>query len=131
MVNRFRGQVSARYPGKVVKILPRGPYARKEATTAAPAADSGQATARSYEDARAACEKHVSRIIKECRRLNQKSRDLDFDLEWDLKTQTRDCLDGVGGLGRHSADRQPQGVRRVMVRILLTYIARLMIAGYL
>ena len=66
--------------------------------------------AKSYDEARAECIRDVDRIIKECRRTNQKYRDLHFDIEWDLKSGQRNCLDG---LRNSHNEMKPKGVKRV------------------
>lgn len=40
----------------------------------------------------------VAKIAKECRRVNQKYRDPHFDLEFDLGTNTRDCLQSLSNI---------------------------------
>ena len=62
------------------------------------------------EQARAECILDVDRIIKECKRTNQKYRDPHFDIEWDLKTHERKCLDG---LGKRGDSLRPKGIKRV------------------
>ena len=108
----FWDRMTPRYPGKVFTVLPDNPYARKKAAKTPHGTVSGQRAAKSYEEARAECEKDVNRIIKECRRLNQKYRDLHFDIEWDLKSGQRNCLDGLSNPGD---SMKPKGVKRVTV----------------
>ncbi len=113
-VKRFWDKFNTKYPGKVFTVLPNNPHALKKAAKA-PKGAIQQRAAKSYEEARAECERNVQRIIKECRRVNQKYRDPHFDIEWDLKNTRRNCLNGLandlqGGL--------PKGVKRVTVRSL-------------
>ncbi|ETI28385.1 hypothetical protein G647_00834 [Cladophialophora carrionii CBS 160.54] len=109
-VNQFWDRMAPRFPGKVFTVLPDNPYARKKAAKTPHGTVSGQRAAKSYEEARAECEKDVNRIIKECRRLNQKYRDLHFDIEWDLKSGQRNCLDGLSTPGD---SMKPKGVKRI------------------
>ncbi|KIW73097.1 hypothetical protein PV04_01241 [Phialophora macrospora] len=109
-VNQFWDRMTPRFPGKVFTVLPDNPYARKKAAKTPHGTVSGQRAAKSYEEARAECEKDVDRIIKECRRLNQKYRDLHFDIEWDLKSGQRNCLDGLSTPGD---SMKPKGVKRL------------------
>ncbi len=109
-VNKFWRQMSSKHPGKLFTILPGNQHARSGAAKTLPNTDSCHWVARSYEVARAECEKKVTRIIKECRRVYQKYRDWEFDVEDDLKNHTRDCLDGLEG---PAIDLQPMGIRRV------------------
>ncbi|OAL40239.1 hypothetical protein AYO20_00659 [Fonsecaea nubica] len=109
-VNQFWDQLNPRYPGKVFTLLPNNPYARKKAAKTPHGTVSGQRAAKSYEEARAECVRDVDRIVRECRRLNQKYRDMHFDIEWDLKSGQRNCLDGLSTPGD---SMKPKGVRRV------------------
>ncbi|KAK5052505.1 hypothetical protein LTR84_002369 [Exophiala bonariae] len=109
-VDQFWDRLNSRYPGKVFTLLPNNPYARKKAQKTPHGTVTGQRAARSYEEARAECERDVDRIIKECQRLNQKYRDQHFDIEWDLKSGQRNCLDGLSNLGD---TMKPKGVKRV------------------
>ena len=93
-VNQFWSKFYAKYPGKVFTILPKNPYAQK--LVAAPkGVAQAQRAVRSYEQAREECVRDVKRIIKECRRINQKYRDPHFDIESDLKKNKRYCLEGL------------------------------------
>lgn len=111
-VDQFWDRLNSRYPGKVFTLLPNNPYARNKAQRTPHGTVTGQRAARSYEEARAECERDVDRIIRECKRLNQKYRDPHFDIEWDLKSGQRNCLDGLSNLGD---TMKPKGVKRVTV----------------
>lgn len=52
----------------------------------------GKNAVASYEEAAALCKAKVAKIVKECRRVNQKYRDPHFDIEFDLKWGKGDCL---------------------------------------
>jgi hypothetical protein len=108
-VKQFWDKFNTKYPGKVFTILPDNPHARKKASKT-PKGAVQQRAAKSYEKARAECERDVQRIVKECRRVNQKYRDPHFDIEWDLKSKRRNCLDG---LARELQGGSPKGVKRV------------------
>ena len=111
----FWDKFNTKYPGKVLTILPDNQHARKKAARTPHGAVKGQRAAKSYDEARAECMRDVERIIKECRRVNQKYRDPHFDIEWDLKSGRRNCLDG---LNRCSEGMRPKGVKRVTVSIV-------------
>ncbi|KAK5230439.1 hypothetical protein LTR99_008256 [Exophiala xenobiotica] len=113
-VRQFWDKLNTKYPGKVFTVLPDNPYARKKAAKTPHGTVSGQRAAKSYEEARAECERDVERITKECRRLNQKYRDTHFDIEWDLKSGQRNCLDGLYAPGD---SMKPKGVKRVTARV--------------
>src|SRR2546423_1277353 len=107
-VKQFWDKFNTKYPGKVFTILPDNPHTRKKVAKA-PRGAVQQRAAKSYEEARAECERNVRRIVKECRRVNQKYRDPHFDIEWDLKSKRRDCLDG---LARELQGGSPKGGKR-------------------
>jgi Calpain family cysteine protease len=64
-------------------------------------------TQASYEEAAAKCKAKVEKIVKECRRINQKYRDPHFDLEFDLKLGRRDCLESLSNLKQSPSDAPP------------------------
>ena len=115
-VQQFWDKLNSKYPGKVFTLLPNNPYARKKAAKTPHGTVHGQRAAKSYEEARAECIRDVDRITKECLRLNQKYRDLHFDIEWDLKSGQRNCLDGLSTPGD---SMKPKGVKRVTVELQL------------
>jgi hypothetical protein len=41
------------------------------------------------------CRKRVQKLIKECKRVNMRYRDPSFDIDWDLKWEKGDCLNGL------------------------------------
>jgi hypothetical protein len=110
-VKQFWDKFNTKYPGKVFTILPDNPHARKKAAKT-PKGAVQQRAAKSYEEARAECKRNVQRIVKECTRVNQKYRDPHFDIEWDLKSNRRNCLDG---LAKELQSGSPKGVKRVTV----------------
>lgn len=71
----------------------------------------------SFEEAAAMCRAKVDKIARECRRINKKYRDPHFDLEADLKLDTRDCLQSLSGIRDAKlpgSDFKPQGAKRVV-----------------
>jgi hypothetical protein len=111
-VNRFWSKFYAKYPGKVFTVLPENPYAQNKIAKATKGVAQAQRAVRSYEQAREECIRDVKRIIRECRRVNQKYRDSHFDIEWDLKKGKRYCL---VGLDKPEEDYNPKAVKRVTV----------------
>lgn len=73
---------------------------------------SGTTTTKSYEEAAAICRAKVEKIVKECRRINQKYRDPHFDLEFDLKMNRRDCLDPLDNTVREVDSSSDESVGR-------------------
>ncbi|PCH00265.1 Peptidase C2, calpain family [Penicillium occitanis (nom. inval.)] len=109
-IKQFWNQFNTRYPGKIFTILPDNPYARSKAAQQPTGVVQGAGAARSYEQARKECEIAVERIVKECERINQRYSDPHFDIEFDLKTGKRNCLDG---LAEENMEMRPRGVKRV------------------
>jgi hypothetical protein len=115
-LKQFWNRFNTRYPGKVFTVLPDNPYVRTKAANLSQANAGGDNdTAKTYEQAKKECEVVVNRIVRECRRVNQKYTDVHFDIEYDLKCGRRDFLDG---LNNFDENMQPKGVKRVTVRFL-------------
>jgi hypothetical protein len=55
----------------------------------------------------------VAKIVKECRRTNEKYRDPYFDIEFDLKWGRRDCLETLAVTNSKDSTLKPQSVKRV------------------
>ena len=105
-------QFTTKYPGKVTSILPADVYAKNKAQYSTKDLVRGQSAGKSYEQAVAECKNAVIKIAKECRRVNAKYRDPHFDIEFDLKRDRRDCLDGLQSTNNN--DRYwPRSVKRV------------------
>ncbi|KAL3476215.1 hypothetical protein BJX99DRAFT_146121 [Aspergillus californicus] len=109
-LKQFWEQFNAKFPGKVYTVLPDNPYARSKAARLPKGIVKGQDAGKSYKQARQECVRAVDRIAKECRRLNQKYSDPHFDIEMDLKSGQRSCLDG---LDEQNDAMRPRGVKRV------------------
>jgi hypothetical protein len=112
IMKEFWNQFSTKYPGKVYTVLPDNPYARSKAASIRRGTIKGQNAGKSYEQAKQECERAVERIVKECRRVNQRYTDPHFDIEVDLKSGRRDCLDS---LDQKNHEMRPKGVKRVTV----------------
>lgn len=67
----------------------------------------------SYEEAVKSCKQKVAQIVRECRRVNQKYRDPHFDIEFDLKWGTYDCLNMLDGSPETYCLFHPGSVKRV------------------
>lgn len=96
-------------------VLPADIYAKTKASKTKKGVVSGQVAAKSYDQAASECRNAVEKIAKECRRVNLKYRDPHFDIEWDLKRDRRDCLDGLEVDDEDSAS--PRSVKRVPVSL--------------
>jgi len=125
-IDDFWAGFTSKTPGKAFTILPDNVYAKRAAAAAASsnrgeghghAVVEGQNAVASYEHAAEACRNKVAKIVRECRRTNQKYRDAHFDIEADLKAwlghqRTPDCL---MGLRDREAHLRPMSVKRVEV----------------
>ncbi|CCC08950.1 unnamed protein product [Sordaria macrospora k-hell] len=95
-VDDFWTKFTARVPGKATTVLPKNEYAERLAKRKSAKEVGGGTNAQaSFEEAAAICRAKVEKIVQECRRVNQKYRDPHFDLEYDLKTGRRDCLESL------------------------------------
>lgn len=118
-IDEFWGKFTTKHPGKIFTVLPDNLYAKRAAAHAPKGAIPGKNALASYEEAVFACKAKVAKIVKECRRLNQKYRDPHFDIEADFKRSQAfpntppDCLTG---LDKQVSDFQPMSVKRVEVR---------------
>ncbi|KAK3900412.1 putative calpain-1 catalytic subunit [Staphylotrichum tortipilum] len=92
-VDQFWRKFTTKSPGKATTLLPPTTLTRPAKTT-----PKGTTT-----DAVAHCRAKVAQIVAECRRINQKYRDPHFDLDFDLRSGTRDCLEAL------SSTRQDYG----------------------
>jgi hypothetical protein len=117
-IDEFWNKFTTKHPGKIFTILPDNLYAKRAAAHAPKGSILGVNALASYDQAVAACRAKVAKIVKECRRLNQKYRDPHFDIEADFKRSQAlpdtpaDCLTG---LDNEQADFQPMSVKRVEV----------------
>lgn len=109
-VDRFWSAFSTKFPSKVHAILPKNAYAKSKAAHQPKGTVWDHGARESYDDAKKDCEEAVKKIARECRRVNMRYRDPHFDVEWDLKSRKRDCLDGL--LIYPDAGR-PKSVKRV------------------
>ncbi|KAI4192177.1 MAG: hypothetical protein LQ348_003243 [Seirophora lacunosa] len=109
-VDEFWDKFTTKFPGKIHSILPANVYAKTKAAQSPAGLVHGQATGKSYEQAKADCTAAVESIAKACRRFNLKYRDPHFDIEYDLKSNKRDCLDSLGGTYNNL---NPKSVKRV------------------
>ena len=117
-IDDFWDKFTTKHPGKIFTILPDNLYA-KRAAAHAPKGSPGQNAIASYQEAVDACKKKVEKIVKECRRLNQKYRDPHFDIESDFKRSHMcsevppDCLTA---LNEDNTNYHPLSVKRIEVR---------------
>lgn len=132
-IDDFWAKFTTKHPGKIFTILPDNLYAKRAAAHAPKGSIPGVNALASYEEAAESCRKKIAKIVRECRRLNQKYRDPHFDIEADFKRSQAfpeipaDCLTG---LDKEQADFQPMSVKRVEVgRSLSNHCASLNISN--
>jgi hypothetical protein len=119
-IDEFWDKFTTKHPGKIFTILPDNLYAKRAAAHAPKGAIPGQNAVASYKEAADACRAKVAKIVKECRRINQKYRDPHFDIELDFKRSQldpdipQDCL---AALNEGKTEFQPMSVKRIEVRI--------------
>ena len=120
-IDEFWNKFTTKHPGKIFTILPDNLYAKRAAAHAPRGSIPGVNALASYEEAKESCTKKVNKIVKECRRLNQKYRDPHFDIEADFKRSQliagtpADCL---SRLNEEQTNFHPLSVKRVEVRLL-------------
>ncbi|KAI1372573.1 cysteine proteinase [Hypoxylon crocopeplum] len=112
-IDEFWSKFTTKAPGKATTIIPHNEYAEKVARRSTKAV--GTNTQTSYEEAAAVCKAKVAKIVKECRRVNQKYRDPHFDLEFDLKWGSQDTLESLCNVKEKPASPfKPKSVKRVV-----------------
>ncbi|KAI0470722.1 hypothetical protein GGR56DRAFT_678606 [Xylariaceae sp. FL0804] len=120
-IDEFWSKFTTKAPGKATTIIPHNKYAEKAARRSHKR--TGTTAQASYEEAAEVCRAKVDKIVKECRRINQKYRDPHFDLEVDLKWGSRDTLEtlsnrvggpAAAGRGTGTGGFQPKSVKRVV-----------------
>ncbi|KAI4257735.1 MAG: hypothetical protein L6R42_005478 [Xanthoria sp. 1 TBL-2021] len=83
-VDKFWRDFTTKKPGKPFNILPGHVRAKRAAIKASIDAETPTNAVASYEQAAAACRAETDSIVRDCLRMNQKYKDPDFDIEWDL-----------------------------------------------
>ena len=122
-IDDFWKNFTTKNPGKPFTILPENLYAKRAAIRASRETAPAKNAVASYEQAAAACRAKVEKIVKDCRRLNQKYKDPHFDIEfdflkWGWGDHVEDCL---ATLDAEQADLRPMSVKRVEVSCRTTF----------
>ncbi|KAI1262626.1 cysteine proteinase [Xylariaceae sp. FL1019] len=111
-IDDFWTKFTTKAPGKATTIIPSNEYAERASRRSSKVV--GTTTQASYEEAALVCKAKVDKIVKECRRVNQKYRDPHFDLEFDVKWGCRDTLESLCNTKQKpSTTFQPKSVKRV------------------
>ncbi|KAI2605715.1 cysteine proteinase, partial [Hypoxylon fragiforme] len=113
-IDEFWAKFTTKTPGKATTVIPHNEYAEKAAQRSTKAV--GTNTQTSYEEAASICKAKVAKIVKECRRVNQKYRDPHFDLEFDLKwVDSQDTLETLCNTKeKPTSSFKPKSVKRVV-----------------
>ncbi|KAL2260626.1 hypothetical protein VTK26DRAFT_5317 [Humicola hyalothermophila] len=107
IIDEYWKKFTTKAPGKAMSVLPKNELTERLVKRAAAAKDlavsaatttgesSSKTVTASYEQAAALCRAKVDKIVAECRRVNQKYTDPHFDLDYDLWSGQRDCLESL------------------------------------
>jgi hypothetical protein len=96
-INKIWSRFSAKKFSKATVILPPPPNTDPSKSKATPPPERNNLlVSEDYERAVEECRKRVRKLIQECRRVNMRYRDPDFDIDWDLKIEKGYCLNALG-----------------------------------
>ncbi|KAI0147194.1 hypothetical protein GGR57DRAFT_493975 [Xylariaceae sp. FL1272] len=90
-INRIWRRFTSKQSSKALSVLPFDPVPLPSIIEAP-----NEAINTGYEKARDECSRRVKKIIQECKRVNTRYRDPNFDLDWDLKMGRGNCLNFLG-----------------------------------
>lgn len=115
VLDKFWKKFSSKESGRPITTLPGNSKAKRAARKASLKAAAPRSATVSYEQAAAKCKDVVQGIIKDCRRLNQKFKDPDFDIEDDHNenNQWGKIPDSLVSLGEEHDHLTPKAVKRV------------------
>lgn len=99
-INKIWSRFSAQKFSKATVILPFASNQHSNDPAKPPQPPQPESTnllvSEDFERAVQECRKRVQKLMKECRRVNMRYRDPDFDIDWDLKWEKGYCLNGLG-----------------------------------
>jgi hypothetical protein len=95
VITDFWKKFTTKSPSPVTSIFPQHLYTNILHSPRAQGSLSARNAAESYEAAAQECKEQVRRIVRECRRTNEKFADPDFDIEHDYKNGLKNCLRGL------------------------------------
>lgn len=120
-INKIWSRFSAPKFSQATTILPfASPPSKTKAAPSVPKRDN-LLVSEDFEKAVQECRTRVKKLVRECKRVNMRYRDPEFDIDWDLKWAKGYCLNGLGGrkfdlTGRMLANpssKIPKSVKRV------------------
>lgn len=91
-INEFWENLITKKPARVTKIFPSSLYAHLLPPSRKPGIAVGKNAADSYQAAADECRARVKRIVRECRRTNEKFTDPEFDIGF---LGNKNCLEGL------------------------------------
>ncbi|KAF4635471.1 hypothetical protein G7Y89_g2614 [Cudoniella acicularis] len=91
-IDEFWAKFDSKTPGRATTILPTNKFTKEAGKKSPKGVVEGENAVSSYEEAAKICKEKVEKIVKECRRVNQKYVDNHFNIEFDLKWGKKDCL---------------------------------------
>jgi hypothetical protein len=99
-INKIWSRFSAQKFSKATVILPFATTSTNAPNSANPVPvlepkQQNLLVSEDFERAAEECRTRVKKLIKECRRVNMRYRDPDFDIDWDLKWERGYCLNGL------------------------------------
>jgi hypothetical protein len=120
-INSIWTTFSAPKFSKATTILPPKPTKSTKPKSPAPAEKTNVLVFKDFERAAEECRTRVRKLIRECKRVNMRYRDSEFDIDWDLKWEKGHCLNSlldrdfeIGGVAyANPASNVPKAVKRV------------------
>lgn len=100
-INKVWSRFSVPRPSKAISILPfatppsRTSFDPAKALPVLKPKAENLLVSEDFERAVEECRRRVQKLIKECKRVNMRYRDSEFDIDWDLKWDKGYCLNGL------------------------------------
>ncbi|KAH8655683.1 hypothetical protein BX600DRAFT_384997 [Xylariales sp. PMI_506] len=114
-INRIWRHFAAKKFTKVLAILPFDPVPQSTITE-----QPSELLTAGYERAANKCRLEMKKILQECRRINQRYRNPNWDIDWDLRMGKGDCLNYLGSnkfdlstVHTSSTTSMPKAVKRM------------------
>jgi Calpain family cysteine protease len=94
-VDKIWSRFSAARFSKATVVLPQSASDAPKAAPPSRPKPNNLLVSEDFERAVLECRTKVKKLIKECKRVNMRYRDPNFDIDWDLKWEKGDCLNGL------------------------------------